>query len=322
MAAPAPNGGPLSQTIGFIALRSWRRARIAASLPCTGSFGSSKIQSGLTCALAPHYNDSMLRRSIVLAPIIALVAGCALLAERSPDDAVALPYVKSFASLRPNSAQASGWQEWSFSRFKKPTRYELVTDSGDLVIKATADGSASGLRHSLKLDSAAYPLLTWRWKVNDLIESADNTLARAEDSPVRLLVTFDGDIEKLSLAERLLFDNVFLLTGRRMPYATLAYIWENRLRKGTVVPSAHTSRIKMIVAESGRENVGRWQTVTRNVVEDFRLAFGEEPGRITSIGIMTDTDNTGTKTEAFYGDIRFLRARRLAAGAESGDEKR
>jgi len=64
----------------------------------------------------------------------------------------------------------------------------------------------------------------------------------------------------------------------------------------------------MIVADSGPENLGRWHTVTRNVVADFRRAFGEEPGTITSVGIMTDTDNTGTKAEAFYGDIEFRRA--------------
>jgi hypothetical protein len=257
---------------------------------------------------ARHHNDNMLIGSRVLAPITLLVAGCALLAERPPVDAVALPYVNSFASSRPGSAHAPGWQDWRFSRFKKPTRYELVKDSGQLVMKATADGSASGLRHWLKLDPAVHPVLTWRWKVNELIEPADNTRKHTEDSPVRVLVTFDGAVERLPLADRLLFDDVFLLTGRRMPYATLVYIWENRVRKDAVIPNSHTSRIKMIVAESGRENLGRWQDVRRNVVEDFRRAFGEEPGTITSVGIMTDTDNTGTKAEAFYGDIQFRRA--------------
>lgn len=261
----------------------------------------------------------MLTESRLFAPIILLVAGCALQAERPPDDAIALPYIQSFSSSHPDGEHAPGWQDWTFSRFKKQTRYQLVKDSGQLVMKASADSSASGLRHWLKVDPAAYPLLSWRWKVNELIESADNTRKHTEDSPVRVLVTFDGEIEKLSLADRLLFDDVFLLTGRRMPYATLVYIWENRLRKGTVVPNLHTSRIKMIVAESGRENLGRWQDITRNVVDDFRRAFGEEPGTITSVGIMTDTDNTGTKAEGFYGDIRFLHASSRAASA-TGDE--
>jgi hypothetical protein len=244
----------------------------------------------------------------ILAPIVVLVAGCALQAERPPENAVALLHVQSFASSRPDNAHAAGWQDWTFSRFKKRTHYEVVQDSGRMVMKASADSSASGLRHWLKLDPAAYPVLTWNWKVNELIESADNTRKDTEDSPVRVLVTFDGDIAKLSLADRLVFDDVYLLTGRRMPYATLVYIWENRVARNTVIANVHTSRIKMIVAESGRENLGLWQNVTRNVAEDFRRAFGEEPGTITSVGIMTDTDNTGKKAEAFYSDIQFRRA--------------
>ncbi|MNC95601.1 hypothetical protein D3C83_127590 [compost metagenome] len=63
----------------------------------------------------------------------------------------------------------------------------------------------------------------------------------------------------------------------------------------------------MLVAESGRDKLGRWQEVTRNIHEDYRRAFGEEPGAITAIGIMTDTDNTGGNTHAYYGDIVFHR---------------
>ncbi len=244
----------------------------------------------------------------LLAPALLVVGGCGLLPGEPPDDVVALPYVTSFAAGRSGMAGAPGWQEWSFSGFKNPTRYEFIEESGAIVIKASADRSASGLRHAVKVDPASYPVLTWRWKVNELIESADNTRRQAEDSPVRVLVTFDGAIEKIPFPDRVLFDNVYLLTGRRMPYATLVYIWENRVATDTVIPNLHTSRIKMIVAESGRGNLGRWQRITRNIVDDYRRAFGEEPGVITSVGIMTDTDNTGLKAEAFYGDIEFRRA--------------
>jgi hypothetical protein len=85
------------------------------------------------------------------------------------------------------------------------------------------------------------------------------------------------------------------------------YIWENRAPVGRVIDNLHTARIKMIVADTGAENLGRWRSETRNVYEDFKRAFGEEPPPIRSIGIMTDSDNTGTDAEAYYGDILFLR---------------
>ena len=98
-----------------------------------------------------------------------------------------------------------------------------------------------------------------------------------------------------------------MMTGAELPYATLMYIWENRAPKGTVIDNAHTSRVKMIVAESGRDRLGRWIEESRDLRADFRRAFGEEPGRVRSVAVMTDSDNTGEKTHAYYGDIAFAR---------------
>ena len=170
-----------------------------------------------------------------------------------------------------------------------------------------ASSSASGLIHPLDLDSAEYRLLQWRWKVDQLIANADNTQKQTEDSPVRLIVSFAGDMDALDFGDRMFFDQIKAFTGEQLPYATLMYIWENRAPLGTVIPNRHTSRIKMIVAESGRDKLGEWREETRDVYADFERAFGEKPGRIIAVGIMTDTDNTGENTHAYYGDIAFKR---------------
>mgnify|MGYP001618307722 FL=1 len=120
-------------------------------------------------------------------------------------------------------------------------------------------------------------------------------------------MSFEGDLETFSLDDRIFYDNIRLVTGQDLPYATLMYIWENRVPKGTVIPNLHTSRIKMVVAESGRDKLGKWWEQSHNVYEDFKRAFGEPPGRIIAIGIMTDTDNTGDNVHAYYGDIVFKR---------------
>ena len=74
---------------------------------------------------------------------------------------------------------------------------------------------------------------------------------------------------------------------------------------GTVMPNPRTRRIQMVVAASGAEGVGAWQSLMRNVRDDFLRAFGEEPGPLTAVGVLTDTDNTDGHAEAWYGDIRF-----------------
>jgi hypothetical protein len=159
----------------------------------------------------------------------------------------------------------------------------------------------------VSIDLAEYPYLRWHWKVPALIPSADNTQRHLEDSPVRIVITFDGDKSKLPLDERLFADQFRTFTRQEFPYAILMYIWENRAPVGRVIDNLHTARIKMIVADSGAENLGRWRAETRNVYEDYRRAFGEDPPPIRSIGIMTDSDNTGSDAEAYYGDISFLR---------------
>jgi hypothetical protein len=242
--------------------------------------------------------------SLAATALTLLAAGCAGVADRAPAPPTPSA-VSRFSANPPGAGTPRGWEIWRLSRFKKPTRYELVSEGGRTVVAASADASASGLVHRLKLDPRSHPLLSWRWKVEALIARADNTRRRTEDSPVRVMVSFDGDLERLPLDERLFFDNIRVLTGQRLPYATLMYIWENRVPSGTVIPNRHTSRIRMIVAGSGRNGVGAWQDLTRNVYDDYQRAFGEKPGHVTAVGIMTDTDNTGAVARAWYGDIRF-----------------
>jgi len=64
----------------------------------------------------------------------------------------------------------------------------------------------------------------------------------------------------------------------------------------------------MIVMESGSERVGEWIMEERNVYEDYKKAFGEEPTNISGVAIMTDTDNTKDSATAYFGDIVFKKS--------------
>jgi Protein of unknown function (DUF3047) len=252
--------------------------------------------------LRTNFSFASSSRLLVACGCVAL-SGCASL---PAGDASAREDVTPFSASAPGAALPDGWELWSLSRFKRDTSYKLIRDpSGVTVIEASADRAASGLTKKLNIDPAKMPWLTWRWRVPQLIASADNTRRDLEDSPARLVITFGGDSSKLDFEERAISARAKALTGRDLPYATLMYIWENKANVGDVIDSHHTTRLKMVVAESGAKRSGTWLNFQRNIAADFERAFGEKPGRIKSIGIMTDTDNTGDKAVAYYGDIRF-----------------
>lgn len=211
----------------------------------------------------------------------------------------------TFSTNRPEGLPA-GWKPLVLLKAKKPTDYRLVKEDGRTVLLARASASSSALMHELNVDPLEQPWLNWQWKITHLLTAADNTRRTTEDSPVRIVLGFDGDKASLPFVDQMLFETAKVVTGHDFPYATLMYIWENRLPVGTVIRSAHSSRIKMMVAATGPEGVGEWREFTRNIVEDFEKAYGEKPGRLLGVGVLTDTDNTGETVEAWYGDIRLL----------------
>jgi hypothetical protein len=233
----------------------------------------------------------------------------ATIAAQAQDRIEAAPLVAPFSSAKPGGPLPRGWTPFSLGGGKRPTDYQMVDDGGRTVLHAHAESAASALTHAVNFDIHAAPIVEWRWKVDNLIDGADNSVAAKEDSPARLVLGFDGDRSRFSILERSSSALAKTVTGRELPFAEIIYIWSNKASVGTVIPNPHTRRIQMIVASSAAAGVGKWQTLSRNAVEDFRRAFGEEPGMITDVGVLTDTDNTGGTADAWYGDIRFLSAR-------------
>jgi len=237
-----------------------------------------------------------------LATVAALAAGCGTV----PQAPSTVPSrLVAFSTLKPGEPLPPEWGPWTLNRFKSPSRYELVEDGGTMVLKGSARASASGLNHYVDVDPLERPLLSWRWKVMALAP----TEASPDDSPARIVVSFAGDVRKLPFGDRLFYDQFRLFTGQQLPYAALMYIWGSRTPRDGIVANGYTSRIKIIAVENGRENLGKWLEETRNVAADFRRLFGEEPGKVISVGIMTETDASDRVLEAYYGDMEFREAK-------------
>jgi hypothetical protein len=132
------------------------------------------------------------------------------------------------------------------------------------------------------------------------------SLREFDDSPVRVVLAFEGDRSKFSAKNAMLSELAHVLTGEPMPYATLMYVWCNACEPNKIIFNPHTDRIRKLPLETGTAKLNQWLAYERAVRADFINAFGEEPGLLTSISIMTDTDNTKSVARAFYGPVQLL----------------
>jgi hypothetical protein len=219
------------------------------------------------------------------------------------------PEIPRFSAGKPGGALPAEWKHVPLASFKNSTDYALVVEDGAVVVRATARNAASFLAARVDFDPQQFPQLAWRWKVIQGIPAANTAEQSKEDAPVRLMLAFAGDASKLSFKERTAATAAKTISGQALPYATLMYVWGGKVAVDSITASSRSSRIRMLAVAADEQGIGRWQSYTRNLVEDFKRAFGEEPGNVTSIQLMTDTDNTGADAQAYYGDISVGPAR-------------
>jgi hypothetical protein len=186
---------------------------------------------------------------------------------------------------------------------KRTAPFEAATSQGRPALSVRADRSVSILRQRLVGPAASAGRLAFSWKVDGLPAGADLRDAQAEDSPVRVVLAFGGDRTRLSPRAHRMSELSRLITGEELPYATLSYVWSAQDPLETVINHPRTDRIRKLVVASGEANLGRWQDYQRDVHADFVRAFGEEPGPLLAIALMTDTDNTQTALQAWYGAL-------------------
>lgn len=178
-----------------------------------------------------------------------------------------------------------GWTEQTFDG-KQPTRYRLIRDSGVRVLEADCQASASGWIRKQRIDLERTPVLRWRWKVERVYSDVREREKKGDDYPARVYVV--------------------LGSGRMLSRTrSLVYVWASAERQGSDWPSAYTRQAHMLALRSGAPGAGRWHEERRDVRADFKRYFGLEASRADGVAVMTDCDDAGGATRAWYGDVRF-----------------
>lgn len=197
------------------------------------------------------------------------------------------------------------WQHRIFPG-KQATLYHTTWLDGRHVVQSDSQSAASMLRQSLRVEPAELGKLQFSWKVPALIAGADLSQRDADDSPVRVVLAFEGDRAKFSAKNAMLSELSLALTGEALPYATLMYVWANHSAPASIIINPRTDRIRKLVLESGPQQLGRWLDYERDISADYKKAFGEAPGALVGIGIMTDSDNTRQTARSWYGPLTLL----------------
>ena len=179
-----------------------------------------------------------------------------------------------------------GW--WMVSYFAvPPTQYSRA---GKGIIKAESLGTRSSLFKEVGEKEKDLPILSWRWKISNVVRSAIETRKDRFDAAARVMVVFGkgGSFGLFRKAEPVGF--------------RIEYIWASRLPGGHVFEHPENKFCKVFVLESGEGKTGQWVYEKRNLHKDYKTAFGTEPGGLLAIGIQTDTDQSNEMVTTYYSD--------------------
>ncbi|MBI3802638.1 MAG: DUF3047 domain-containing protein [Nitrospirae bacterium] len=177
-----------------------------------------------------------------------------------------------------------GWKlkQW----FGKSHQVEIVSDDGAPAVRLVSDKNSFGLYREFATQAKSAPLLTWKWKVVRLPDGGDVRDKKKDDEAAQIYILFPR------------FPKMF---NTRM----LGYIWDSSAPKGSQVVSRKSSNTRYVVLESGKEHLGEWLKESRNIYDDYRALFGEEPPAVGGITLMIDSDDTGSSAESYFADIRL-----------------
>lgn len=176
-----------------------------------------------------------------------------------------------------------------------PAPWELKVKSGEAQVAIVEDMQTKALHLSCRDASFAVeretnaevqraPVLTWLWKAVRLPPRGDVRASKTSDQALQLLLAFDGK-------------------------KVLSYVWGTQAPVGTVVDQSMgwpvSVTLKVLVVQSGEADVGRWVTMTRNVVDDYRRLFQEEPGPLKGIRVQSNCQHTDAEAEGYMGPIHL-----------------
>ncbi len=166
----------------------------------------------------------------------------------------------------------------------------IVEDAGKKVLhmKSRNEGSTISKDIKGKVNLKDTPILEWRWKAVALPKDGNSCVKATDDQAAQVYVTW-----------------------RRFPDAVrsrvIGYVWDTTAPAETICKSEKTRTVTYVIVRSGTAGLGSWHTERRNVHDDFKKIYHEEPDNPDAVSIAIDSNDTGSSSESFVGPLVFKR---------------
>jgi len=173
---------------------------------------------------------------------------------------------------------------WQLQEKSGKADFAVVKD-GDLnAVRFRSANTSFSLQKEVNVDLKKFPVLTWKWKVTKLPARGDFRRSKTDDQAAQLFLAFSKT-------------------------KAIVYIWDTTVPQGTMGNGAAPffMSIKAVVVRSGVADTGKWLTEVRNVYDDYKKLFGDEPAAVAGVRLQINSQHTETSAESYFADVAFMK---------------
>ncbi len=200
------------------------------------------------------------------------------------------------------------FKDWNEHVFHGKSDYQIEFDEhGEAFLHASSETASSVLLRQVSAPSSERPFLTWEWKVTRFPSNKKNQKLGAKsnnDFPARVYAIFGG--------------------GLPFNSEVIQYVWDEHFPEGTFASGAFSAKTKIFVIQNGKMNPDSgWISEKRDLAMDYRELFGKTlKGNLAVVGVMSDSDNTGTQSEAYIRRLEIQKPKDIALLQTAGFESK
>lgn len=198
---------------------------------------------------------------------------------------------------------------WTLRRWPGQTARasaQWIIDGGVRAVRLHSKATLTFLEKTVRIDIKKYPVVSWKWKVENILSGIDERTNEGDDHPIRIFFVFEPDKAEQSLWFRLRrFIYLDRVHGHPFGGRFTEYLWSSHLEAEEIINDPGKAWQKLMVVEGGSSKLNQWLSYRRNLYQDFKALYNEEPRDLIFVGILNDTDQSRQEATSYVADLKF-----------------